>query len=197
MSENQKTENQIPNVSVEIFNLLSPFTSEERQRVIKAALIMLGDEASSVALGGNKKTPPANDESLQDTEGHDLPARAISWMKQNSLVAEDLEQIFHFGDDGVDLIASDVPGKTNKPKTQSVYILCGILQLLQDGSFTFEDNLGRELCKNLGCYDHTNHTKALNDIGNTLTGDKKKGWTLTGPGQKKAVELIKQLNNTN
>ena len=180
MSENQTT-----NVMVKIVDLLSPLNSEERQRVVKAALTLLGDE--SVKLAGNGK------EGENGQEDFDFSPRANNWIKQNELIMEELEQVFHFGQDGVDFIASEISGKSDKEKTYSVYILCGIQKLLSEGTLTFEDKEARKLCEHLGCFNKGNHALYLKSIGNSITGSKNKGWTLTVPGQKKAALLIKEL----
>ena len=180
MSENQTT-----NVLVKIVDLLSPLNSEERQRVVKAAFTLLGEE--SVKLAGK-----SNEE--EDGEGNfDFSPRANNWIKQNGLSIEELEQVFHFGQDGVEFIASEISGKSDKEKTHNAYAVCGVQKLLSEGSLSFDDKEARTLCENLGCYNQANHSVYLKSIGNLITGSKSKGWTLTVPGQKKAALIIKEL----
>lgn len=189
--ENNKT---IPEATVDIYAVLSPFTSEERNRIIKATLAMLGDDNTGVMPNYKGNEPQGYDVPNSTNSYVKLPTRASSWLKQNSISYDDLEKVFFLGENGdIELIANDLPVKSNKEKTQYVYILCGIMQLLQDGNLTFADSLARTACSNFGCYDGTNHSKYLNNIGNSLVGDKNKGWTLTAPGQKRAAEIVKEL----
>ncbi len=179
------TEDQKANILVKIVDLLSPLNSEERQRVVKAALTLLGDESVKLAEEKYKEN---------NYQGNfDFSPRANSWIKQNGITIEELEQVFHFDQGGVEFIASEISGKNGKEKTQNAYIICGVQKLLSEGGLTFEDKEARGLCENLGCYNQPNHSVYLKSIGNAITGSKSKGWTLTVPGQKRAALLIKEM----
>ncbi|HEY2033404.1 MAG TPA: hypothetical protein VGH02_06915 [Rhizomicrobium sp.] len=164
-------------------DLLSPLPSEERQRIIQATLVLLGETPITT-----KKTA----ESSSENEGEDLswPPKAKAWSKQNGLTPDLIDQVFH-GKDGAFEVIVEPPGRSQREKTINAYILTGIAKLLGTGETTFDDKSARELCVTAGCYSGTNHATYLKDRGNDFTGNREAGWTLTSPGLKHAAELIK------
>jgi hypothetical protein len=173
----------------QIVTLLTPLSPEDRRRAIRAALALLGDEAtnsitSAEAQGGHHD---------QAVNGN-FPPRAQVWMKQNSVSTDEVQQVFHIADGTVEVIAPEIPGKSDKEKTYAAYILTGIAKLLETGNPSFDDKTARALCKSSGCYNSINHSTYLNDKGNEFTGSKDKGWTLTAPGLKRGAALVKELN---
>jgi len=166
-----------------VVEILSPLSSEERIRVIRAAMVLLGEAV-----------PPAGftlDEPTGSLEG--LSARARLWMKQNSLTVEQLQQVFHLLEGAVEIIAPQLPGKNKKEQTYSAYILTGVGQFLLTGNASFDDKAARALCESSGCYDLANHSAILRDRGNEFAGSKDKGWTLTTPGLRRGAELVKEM----
>lgn len=169
-----------------VVEVLSPLSSEDRARVIGAALALLGDTQSMIASstsGGPK---------VDDIELAALPPRAKSWMSQQGVLSVELQQIFHIEDGVADFIGA-VPGRNKKEQTYNAYVLAGLGQLLSTGVPAFTDRAARALCEVSGCYDSANHAAHMKDKGNEFTGSKEKGWTLTAPGLKRAAELIKEL----
>lgn len=169
-----------------IVDLLSPLPSEERHRIIRASLTLMGDDAL---------TSPniAQGEQQQDEEGASgLPPRARTWMKHNGLTTDQIHQVFHLGSGGVEIIASEIPGKNNRERVRNAYVLQGIANLLSSGDARFDDVAGRALCESRGFYDGTNHMKYMKG-GNEFTGSKDKGWTLTAPGLKHGAGLVASL----
>ena len=181
------TEVKITDVVTEIVDILTPLQSEDRRRVIAASLTLLGEEAS-IAKNTNANEDGDDSEALAK-----LPPRARVWMKQNNVSAEELEEVFHISEDGVEVIAAEIPGKSDKEKTYSAYILMGTARLLATGTPAFEDKAARALCQSSGCYNSVNHSTYLKDRGNEFTGSKETGWTLTGPGLKRGSALVKEL----
>jgi hypothetical protein len=174
-----------------IVDQLAPLSSEERQRVIEASLTLLGEaHTKDLKLGG-----PRQQEEGSDDNGT-VPARAKTWMKQHGVMSEELNQIFHFGDNGVEIIASEIPGKNNREKVRNAYVVLGIARLLSSGNAKFDDKAARTLCETFGFYDFTNHMKYMKG-GNEFTGSKDQGWTLTAPGLKHGAKLVKQLSTKN
>lgn len=167
--------------------ILEPLSTEERQRVIKASLTLLGDESSGLERSARGSNGHTNDET------NPLPPRAQVWMKQNGITADELNQVFHIADGTVQVIAPALPGNTDKEKTYSAYILVGIARLLASGNLAFDDKSARDLCKSSGCFTEGNHATHLKERGNEFTGTKEKGWTMTNPGLKRGAELIKEL----
>jgi len=171
-----------------LVEVLKPLSSEDRVRAIRAAMILLGDVQSGVTL----VTGAGEDAKEQGGEFGALPPRARTWMKQNRVSAAQLQQVFHMGEEGVEVIAG-VPGKNKKEQTYNAYILAGLGQLLLTGNAMFQDKSARALCESSGCYDSANHSVHLKNRGNEFTGTKDKGWTLTGPGLLRAAEIVKEL----
>ncbi len=180
-------------VLVKIVALLEPLTPEERQRVIKAAFMLMGD---TEVLGSDKGSAGSGTEEDTFTEGLNLEPRVKNWMKQNNLTLDALQQVFHFGEGGkIEIIANEIPGKSEREKTHSAYILVGISNFIESGQLIFDDKIARNLCENLGCLNKGNHASYLKAIGNVLTGSKEKGWTLTAPGMKQAVIILKEMTS--
>ncbi len=170
-----------------LIEILTPLESEERLRVVQATMTLLGE---------TKITPPVDDidGGLDNNEVKNLTVRTQTWMKQNKISFEELQQVFHFDDGEVAIIASEIPGKDKKAKTYSAYILTGIAQLLLNGEAKFTDESARKLCQTSGVYDSKNHAKHLRNKKNEFTGTKDRGWTLTSPGLKRGGQLVKELS---
>ena len=188
MSENKTTD-----VLVKVVELLTPLTSEERQRVVKAALTLIGETDLNLATNDDEVSAAADQAGQQSL---DFVPKVRNWLKQNGIVMEELQEIFYFSGDDIEFISSDVTGNDNKEKTHNVYVISGVTKFLLDGIGTFDDKDARDLCKNLGCYDVNNHGTYMKNIGKVVTGSKSKGWTLTVPGLNKAASLIKEMGKS-
>ena len=171
-----------------MMDILTPLSPEDRRRLIGAALTLLGDEAANVSV----TAPGPRRQVDEGAEG--LPARAKLWMDQNSISLDELQQVFQIADGAVEVIASEIPGKNDKEKTFSAYVLTGIKGLLATGNPVFDDKSARQLCKSSGCFTGGNHATHLSDHGNEFTGSKDRGWVLTAPGLKRGATLVKELN---
>lgn len=171
-----------------IVDMLTPHNSDERKRIIQAALTLMGDtpiESSSATTERDK---------FENDTPSDMPAKGKMWLRQNEISAEMLDQVFHVNGGEIELIASEIPGKSDKEKTLNVYVLAGVAQLLVSGNPAFEDKYARKLCADAGCYDATNHAARLKLKGRELSGSKDKGWVLTTPGLKKGAVLVKEMS---
>jgi hypothetical protein len=174
----------------EIVELLTPIDSAERARVIQASMMLLGEALPA----GPPRAGTDGGNIAGDNEGETsaLSARARTWMKQNGVSLEELQQVFHLESGSAEVIAGDIPGKNKKEKTYSAYILTGLSKLLSTGSPAFDDKAARALCESSGCYDNANHSVTIRERGNEFTGTKEKGWSLTAPGLKRAAVLVKE-----
>ena len=105
-----ETPSDIPAVTTNIYNLLQPLKSDERQRVLKAALMMLGDDTAAAGAGSSSSKEQAHDGNLN------LPAKAKAWMKKYEINAEQLGHVFHL-DGNHEVIASEAPGGNSKLQT--------------------------------------------------------------------------------
>lgn len=176
----------------EIVSLLEPLDADNRARVVRASLVLLG-EGQELAFSEKVNSEKASDPQFGGQELSGKPERAQIWMRQNGVGQAEIEQIFHVGSEGVTVISAEMPGKNGAERTINAYLLCGIQRMLAEGSPSFDDKTARTLCEKAGCYDGTNHSKYMKTKGNLLTGSKGSGWELTAPGQKRAANLIKEM----
>ena len=171
-----------------MMEILTPLSPEDRRRLIGATLTLLGDEAANLST----PLPKAKQQATDGAEG--LPPRAKLWMNQNDISLDELQQVFQLADGSVEVIASEIPGRNDKEKTFSAYVLTGIGKLLADGNPAFDDKAARQLCKASGCFTGGNHATHLSGHGNEFAGSKDKGWVVTAPGLKRGAALVKELN---
>jgi hypothetical protein len=184
MDKNKKAAPKVAEIAVKIVGLLEPLSPEDRQKAIKASLILLGETTVPGAPGPGPKP---------DHDPGSLPPKATIWMNHNGLTRAQLERVFDISGGEVSIIAA-VPGKSDKAKTHNAYVLQGVSRVLASGDNpVFDDKIARELCRHSGCYDKTNHARYMSGKGNVLTGSKTTGWKLTAPGLAHAAELIKEL----
>ena len=179
------------NTSIEVMGkiveLLTPLESEERMRIVAAALTLLGEKGLPVGA----KSATAEQDS--DEQSASFPPRARTWMKQHGVTTEQVQQVFQVSGDNAEVIAASIPGKSKREQTLSAYILTGAGKLISTGEANFDDKSARALCEAAGCYDSPNHTAILRNKGNEFTGSKDKGWSLTSPGLKRAADMIKEI----
>ncbi|HMG87463.1 MAG TPA: hypothetical protein VK574_17145 [Terracidiphilus sp.] len=175
----------------QVVTLLTPFESVERHRVIQASLMLLGETPPILGRQGAGVDNEADDDGSNPMQS--VHARARTWMKQNDVSADALQQVFHFDNGAAEFIAGEIVGSNNKEKTCNAYIIVGLSAFLATGNATFDDKAGRLLCESSGCYDGGNHAYYIKNKGNEFTGTKEKGWTLTAPGLKRAATLIKEI----
>jgi hypothetical protein len=171
-----------------IISALTPLTSDERQRVVGAAMLFLGEMAPKqhriVSID-------AADNDGGDSGG-DYSPHIIRWMKQNGVSAEELDRAFHFNDGGTfDLLHA--PGKSKKEQTLNTYILTGLGKYLTTKERAFDDGTARGFCETIGCYDPANHAVYIKNSGPEFTGDKRKGFSLTNIGLKQGAVLVKEI----
>jgi hypothetical protein len=169
-----------------IIEALKPLSSEERTRLVRAAMVFLGETPATKDLAG------ISEDSVNSEQ---FPPRAKAWMRQHSVTTDQLEEVFHLSDGTAEVMGS-LPGRNKKEQTYSAYILTGLCKLLLTGSPSFDDKAARELCEKSGCYDSANHSAHLRDRGNEFSGSKEKGWTLTAPGLKRGAEIIKEIQTS-
>ena len=165
-----------------VHDILAPLTPEERRKVVRAALTLLDDDATPAALA-----PRAD----RAGGGDDLPAAASAWAQKYNIDAERLHKLFHFDHGRVTCIELPRAGRTKREDVLNTYLLQGVASLLGGGDGGFGDDDARRLCEHFGCYDSSNHAKALGDFGSNLAGSKSAGWKLTAPGLATAATLVK------
>ncbi|MDY6948272.1 MAG: hypothetical protein SXG53_21400, partial [Pseudomonadota bacterium] len=79
-----------------------------------------------------------------------------------------------------------------KEMAVNCYLLCGIKGLLREDIPSLDDSDAIAVCKRLAAYDKNNHTTNRQSAGNKMSGNRPT-FTLTGPGESAAAELIKQM----
>ena len=168
---------------VEVLSDLSP---EERQRVISAA---------QVSLGQPELAQSATAAASQGASTGSLPKKAAQWLAQNAISREQIDGVFSIEADSVELIARRLPGKSKRQQTVETYLLCGLRSLLQSGESRFADEEARQLCRSVGCYDGANHNNYTKAFDNLVHGTKDSGWTLTVPGLNRAAEIVKAIGS--
>jgi hypothetical protein len=163
---------------------LESFSSEDRHRIVSASMTLLGESPTRLVPERESAEPDHN-----PSEG--LPGKAGSWMKDHGLTLEQINQVFHFGDQGAEIIAQ-IPGRNRREQVRNAYVLCGVGRLLTDGETKFDDKLARQVCESGGFFDGTNHMKYMKC--SEFTGSREKGWVLTAPGRKLGASLVTQLS---
>ena len=167
----------------ELTRILAPLNPEERRRAISATMVVLGD-----APPGSGSGPGTH-----STENGAFDSKINIWMEKNALKAEDLQQSFSFENGKVEVIATEMPGKSKSQKTLHAYLLAGLRVFLESGQSAFTDAEARELCEKSGCYDQPHHSEYLKSFKNLISGSKAAGWKINNPGLAEAAKIVKLL----
>jgi len=172
-----------------IIKELTPLTSEDRHRIVNAAMTFLGEPT---VLPKQKSAAGGAAEEIDDHANGDRSAQTSRWMSQHSVSGEELDQVFHFHPDGT-FVLLDAPGSSKREQTLNTYILTGLGNYLAVNDRAFDDATARAFCDKIGCYDQANHASHLKNRGPEFTGDKNKGYSLTNPGLKRGATLVKEM----
>jgi hypothetical protein len=177
--------------TTKVVEILTTFSSEERLRIVKASLTLLGDEISAPngpprELSGSEQASGSG-----DSDGAEVHKLATPWMRKNGVTLDQLEQCFHFDQGLVTPIALPGNATSKREQTVSAYITVGLAHYLASGDSAFTDADARKFCEQSGCYDLANHVAAVKALKNRTTGSKSTGWKLTAPGLTAAAELVK------
>ena len=178
---NQKT---LTEAVANIVQELTPFSSEDRHRIVAASMTLLGETSTRLAPGGKADASPFGQEAQ-------FPAKARSWLEHHGLTVEQVNQVFHFGNEGPEII-SHVPGASRKDQVRNAYVLYGIGRLLASGETKFDDRAARSICESGGFFDASNHMKYMKCV--EFAGSREKGWVLTTPGMNLGAALVAQLS---
>lgn len=185
----------LPEATGKIVEVLSSFNTDERMRIVRASLMLLGEEFSTPKAQSNspKSSGPNQDDGEDDpTQVH---ASAQQWMRKSEVSSSQLEHFFHFEQGQVTPIAILGNATSRKDQTVNAYIGVGLAAYLASGESSFSDAAARKFCEQSGCYDSANHAKSIKGFKNRITGSKASGWKLTAPGLSFAAELVKQLKS--
>ncbi|MEH2494995.1 hypothetical protein V1294_001474 [Bradyrhizobium sp. AZCC 1678] len=182
-------------IVADIVDLLTPLSSEQRGRIIKASLALLGEATDPIHEPKTPLTATNNTALLANSDEFPLSNKANLWAKQNSITVEQLSHLFHASEGKFEIIATHIPGKGNKEKVLNAYLLVGLSKFLEVGISDFNDASGRSLCQTFGCYNNRHHVEAFKGV-NELTGSQSRGWMLTAPGLKAAALLVNELSKS-
>jgi hypothetical protein len=161
----------------DLFEILDPLSTDDRQRAIKAVFALLGDAPPVAVASSPLVTQPRTDGGGNQPALSGLGPRAAMWAAQHRLDREVLERVFYFHDGKVDIHVTSVPGSSRREKTINCYLLVGARALLASDAPRFDDN-------------HPTYRGAL---GPRATGSRQDGFDLTGPGLKEAGELVASI----
>ena len=123
-----------------------------------------------------------------------VPDAVKPFLTANAITTEMLEKVFHPTGPGAQLLASTIPGNSKATMMVGLSLLLCVKQALESGSFTCTLKELRELAIHYDCYDSPNFSSTLK--GNkSFYKPREKGANLelSGPGLKKAGDIIKSL----
>jgi hypothetical protein len=123
-----------------------------------------------------------------------IPDAVKPFLTANAITTDILERVFHPTGPGAQLLASSIPGNGKANKLVSLSLLLCVKQALESGSFTCTLKELRELAVHYDCYDSPNFSKTLKANKNYYNPrEKGADLELSGPGRKKAGEIIKSI----
>jgi hypothetical protein len=123
-----------------------------------------------------------------------VPDAVKPFLTANAITTEILETVFHPAGPGAQLLASGIPGTGKAAKLISLSLLLCVKQALETGSFTCTLKDLREMAVHYDCYDSPNFSKNLKaSKGYYNPREKGADLELSGPGRKKAADIIKAI----
>ena len=171
-----------------LYELLKPVEPSDRKEAVDIVMRYFG-EMPDVEADGEDQIDASNEPNKSN-----FHPKAHTWMRQNNVTINELAEVFHVENGEVQLIANVAPGSNGMEKTINAFLLTGLGQLLVNGEAKFDDQVGRNNCLSLGCFQKTNHATYMKGKGNNLSGSKLSGWTVTTPGLKMAAGLVKEIS---
>jgi hypothetical protein len=116
------------------------------------------------------------------------------FLTANGITTEILERVFHPTGPGAQMLASAIPGKGKAGKVVNLSLLLAVKQALESGTFACTLKDLRELAVHYDCYDSANFATTLKaNKSYYKPRDKGADIELSGPGLKKAGEIIKSI----
>jgi len=152
-----------------------------------------------VANTGPKAVPPAQAPPSGGAPGVSTPSGGLPdgvkpFLTANAITMEILEKVFHPAGPGAQLLVSSIPGNAKANMMVSLSLLICVKQALESGSFTCTLKELREFSVHYDCYDSANFSSILRANKNFYRPrDKGADLELSGPGLKRAGDLIKSL----
>jgi hypothetical protein len=123
-----------------------------------------------------------------------VPDPIKPFLTANAITTDILEKVFHPAGQGAQLLAAQIPGAGKASKLINLSLLLCVKQALESGSFTCTLKDLREMAVHYDCYDSPNFSTNLKSYKNYYKPrNKGEDLELSGPGLKKAGELIKEI----
>lgn len=123
-----------------------------------------------------------------------VPDAVKPFLTANGITTGILEKIFHPTGPGAQLLASSIPGKGKTNQLVGLSLLLCVRRALESGSFVCTLKELRELAIHYDCYDSPNFAATLKANKNYYKPrEKGADLELSGPGMKKAGEVIKSI----
>lgn len=175
----------ISEITTKVVELLESLDAGEQRRILKASAVLLTDSA----IENTDLVETFKEES--ESSALSLNSKAKAWVNKNSITSGDLERVFYFGEDKIEIILNNLPGDDDKQKTINSYLLVGVISFLKNGEAKFKDEEARALCTTMSCLNNTNHAKYVASARGWIVGSKKDGWVLTVPGLNEVANLLR------
>jgi hypothetical protein len=138
--------------------------------------------------------PPAPAGSGAPATPGGVPDAVKPFLTANAITTPILEKVFHPTGPGAQLLVSSIPGNSKATKLVNLSLLLCVRQALESGSFTCTLKELRELAIHYDCYDSANFSTNLKTNKNYYKPrDKGENLESSGPGLKKAGEIIKSI----
>jgi len=138
-------------------------------------------------------TPAPSPNAISSPPGG-IPDAIKPFLTANAITAEILEKVYHPTGPGAQILASDIPGTGKATKMVNLSLLLCVKQALESGHFTCTLKELRELAVHYDCYDSPNFSANLKTNKNYYKPrDKGADLELSGPGLKRAGEIIKNI----
>lgn len=123
-----------------------------------------------------------------------VPDVVKPFLTANAITTDILEKVFHPAGPGAQLLASSIPGNGKANKLVGLSLLLCVRQALETGAFTCTLKSLREMAVHYDCYDSANFSATLKSNKNYYNPrEKGADLELSGPGRKKAGDIIKSL----
>jgi hypothetical protein len=177
-----------------ILELVDKAPGPLQETALKMILAQWFDANTAPKAAPPPPTPPSPSGLAAPAGAGGVPDAVKPFLTANAITTDILEKVFSPTGPGAQLLASSIPGTGKASKLISLSLLLAVKQALESGSFTCTLKELRELAIHYDCYDSTNFSKTLKANKNYYNPRVKGAdLELSGPGRKKAGEIIKSI----
>lgn len=185
-----------------VYRALEGLTSDSQARVLAYVARKLNIASETVDFGLGERGRPTEETTRTGSEAppevrgvtdgglEGISPVARKWMSRNGIDAKGLLVIFSLGGDEIDLIAKNVPGKSERERMHSVILLKGIAAYLASGAARFTYGQLKEACLHYRAFNSANFASYLKSFASDVSGEKNTGYTLTARGLAAATEKV-------